>query len=433
MATFSREFLRSLAQPSFQQGLFTAARGIGMRPQMQALQQQQQAEKLAEEQRKRGVTGGLLGLQQAIARGEDPTDALGSLVNLGADAQRIAQFSQLGAEERSANLEQEQIKAFQEQVAKTAESAGLIEQAATARSTTDIDELRAISKDVRAFQIEQLPLDNPQVIKARLKMAGFTPAQITAMGTLSAEEADALLKGRTGKLEAWQDVTGKIIAVNVNDFGLVFDDKTDRYVKASELGLVRKAPNVVQQIVDTSQQVGAEKMAEANVEGFIKLHEKATNARDQIAILDRQTARLEGGMPTGLGASVELNLRRIGEFIGLPYDREVTSAENYIAEASKIVAEQIKDFGSGTGLSDADREYAKIGAGADITQQQEALLNLLKIRRGAMAKTVELYNTVRASTAKRLGENNMTVYMPITMPEKPEAPEEALPEGFVMD
>ena len=433
MATFSREFLRSLAQPSFQQGLFTAARGIGMRPQMQALQQQQQATKLAEEQRKRGVTGGLLGLQQAIARGEDPTDALGSLVNLGADAQRIAQFSQLGAEERSANLEQEQIKAFQEQVAKTAESAGLIEQAATARSTTDIDELRAISKDVRAFQIEQLPLDNPQVIKARLKMAGFTPAQITAMGTLSAEEADALLKGRTGKLEAWQDVTGKIIAVNVNDFGLVFDDKTDRYVKASELGLVRKAPNVVQQIVDTSQQVGAEKMAEANVEGFIKLHEKATNARDQIAILDRQTARLEGGMPTGLGASVELNLRRIGEFIGLPYDREVTSAENYIAEASKIVAEQIKDFGSGTGLSDADREYAKIGAGADITQQQEALLNLLKIRRGAMAKTVELYNTVRASTAKRLGENNMTVYMPITMPEKPEAPEEALPEGFVMD
>lgn len=44
MATFSREFLRSLAQPSFQQGLFTAARGIGMRPQMQALQQQQQEE-----------------------------------------------------------------------------------------------------------------------------------------------------------------------------------------------------------------------------------------------------------------------------------------------------------------------------------------------------------------------------------------------------
>ena len=111
MATFSREFLRSLAQPSFQQGLFTAARGIGMRPQMQALQQQQQATKLAEEQRKRGVTGGLLGLQQAIARGEDPTDALGSLVNLGADPQRIAQFSELGTQERERALEEQRREA----------------------------------------------------------------------------------------------------------------------------------------------------------------------------------------------------------------------------------------------------------------------------------------------------------------------------------
>lgn len=433
MATFSRELLRSLAQPAFQESLFTAARNLGMGPGLMELRRQEEAKRLAEEQRQQGITGGLLDLQQAIARGEDASEATGSLVNLGADAQQIAEFINLGEEQRSANLEQERIEIFQEQVAKTAEKAGLTEQAATARSTNDMDELSAISKDVRAFQIQQLPLDNPQVIKARLQMAGFTPAQITAMGKISAKEADALLKGRTGKLEAWQDATGKVTAVNVNEFGLVFDDKINKYVKASKLGLVRKAPNVVQQIVDTSQQVGAEKMAEANVEGFIKLHEKAMNARDQIAILDRQTARLEGGMPTGLGASLELNLRRIGEFIGLPYDPKVTSAENYIAEASKIVAEQIKDFGAGTGLSDADREYAKIGAGADITQQQEALLNLLKIRRGAMAETVKLYNTVRESTAKLLGEKNMTVYMPITMPEKPEAPEEELPEGFEMD
>jgi hypothetical protein len=55
MATFSREFLRSLAQPSFQQGLFTAARGIGMRPQMQALQQQQQAERGLESQAQKAL------------------------------------------------------------------------------------------------------------------------------------------------------------------------------------------------------------------------------------------------------------------------------------------------------------------------------------------------------------------------------------------
>ena len=44
MAKFSQTFLQGLLQPSYQEGLFTAARGIGMRPQMQALQQQQQEE-----------------------------------------------------------------------------------------------------------------------------------------------------------------------------------------------------------------------------------------------------------------------------------------------------------------------------------------------------------------------------------------------------
>jgi hypothetical protein len=44
MAKFSQAFLQGLLQPSYQEGLFTAARGIGMRPQMQALQQQQQAQ-----------------------------------------------------------------------------------------------------------------------------------------------------------------------------------------------------------------------------------------------------------------------------------------------------------------------------------------------------------------------------------------------------
>jgi len=412
MAKFSQQFLQGLLQPSYQQGLFTAAQQLGARPR-QAAQQRMMADI---------DTNTPQGLQQ-----------LAKFYQSQGDMENAVKFAEAARKLQAQGAAQAQLSAFQEQVAKAAEGAGLTDQAATARATTDMDELRAISKDVREFQIEQLPLDNPQVIKARLKMAGFTPAQITAMGPVSAEEADALLKGRTGKLEAWQDVDGNIKAVNINDFGLVYNEQTNKYVKASELGLVRKAPNVVQQIVDTSQQVGAEKMAEANVEGFIKLHEKATNARDQIAILDRQTARLEGGMPTGLAANVELNLRRFAELIGLPYDPQVTSAENYIAEASKIVAEQIKDFGAGTGLSDADREYAKIGAGADITQQQEALLNLLKIRRRAMAKTVELYNTVRASTAKRLGENNMTVYMPITMPEEPEEAEAVLPEGFELD
>jgi hypothetical protein len=419
MAKFSQAFLQGLLQPSYQEGLFTAARGVGQAPQMRALQQRQQQEKQQLSQINTSSPEGLLQLAQFYRQQGDIPNAV--------------KYEEAARKLQAQAAAQTQLSAFQEQVAVAAEAAGLTDQAATARSTTDMDELRAISKDVREFQIEQLPLDNPQVIKARLKMAGFSPAQITAMGTLSAEEADDLLKGRTGKLEAWQDSEGKIQAVNVNDFGLVYNDQTNSYVKASELGLVRKAPNVVQQIVDTSQQVGAEEMAKANVKEFVEFNEKAQNARDMVELIDRQTSRLEGGMPTGLAANVELNLRRFGELIGLPYDPAVTNAETFISEAGKIVAEQIKDFGSGTGLSDADREYAQLIAAADIKGQQQSLLNLLKIRRKAMVDTLERFNRVRSATAKRLGENNMTSFMPITMPEEPQEAELLLEPGFVLD
>ena len=420
MAKFSQEFLRQMASPmgSIQGGLLSAVGGAATLPQQLRQQQQAQAQK-----------------QQLAQIDPNTPEGLAQLAKFyqsQGDMENAVKYAKAARDLQAQGTAQTQLEVFQEQVAKAAESAGLKDQAATARSTTDMDELRAISEDVREFQIEQLPLDNPQVIKARLKMAGFTPAQITAMGTLSADEADALLKGRTGKLEAWQDVDGNIKPVNVNDFGLVYNEQTNKYVKASELGLVRKAPQV-QEVIDAGQEVGVKAMAEANVTNFVELNTKAQDARNMIELIDRQTGRLEGGMPTGLAANVELNLRRFGELIGLPYDPAVTNAETFVSEAGKIVADQIKDFGSGTGLSDADREYAKLIAAADITTQQEALLALLKIRRRAMVETVQSFNKVRTATARRVGEQNMTSFPSITMPEEPEEAEAVLPEGFELD
>jgi len=420
MAKFSQEFLRQMASPmgSVQGGLLSAVGGAATLPQQLRKQEQIQTQK-----------------QQLSEMDPNTPEGLAQLAKFyqeQGDMENAVKYAKAARDLQAQGAAQAQLGVFQEQVAQAAEAAGLTDQAATARSTTDMDELRAISKDVREFQIEQLPLDNPQVIKARLKMAGFTPAQITAMGDLSAEEADDLLKGRTGKLEAWQDTEGTIQAVNVNDFGLVYNDQTNTYVKASQLGLVRKAPQV-QEVVDKGQEVGAKAMAEANVKSFVEFNTKAQDARDMIELIDRQTARLEGGMPTGLLAETELNLRRFGELIGLPYDPNVTNAQEFVSEAGKIVADQIKDFGSGTGLSDADREYAKLIAAADITTQQEALFNLLKIRRRAMVETVNNFNKVRTATAKRVGEQNMTSFPSITMPEEPEAPEAELPEGFELD
>lgn len=59
MAKFSQAFLQSMLQPSYQEGLFTAARGIGTAPAMRMQQQQQAA-----------LQKGLFGLEQMAESGE---------------------------------------------------------------------------------------------------------------------------------------------------------------------------------------------------------------------------------------------------------------------------------------------------------------------------------------------------------------------------
>lgn len=108
MAKYSAQFLRAMTQPSYQEGLFTAAKELGgLRGRLKE-EERLRAEQIAEEQRKRGVTGGLLGLQQAIARGEDPSEAIGSLVNLGATAEQVGQAQQTGMQRREEFLAEQQ-------------------------------------------------------------------------------------------------------------------------------------------------------------------------------------------------------------------------------------------------------------------------------------------------------------------------------------
>lgn len=403
------------ARPAYLEGLFTAAQQAGMAPQVR---RQREALSQMDPSTVQGL-GGLATYYQDQGDMENATKY--------ATAARSLQ-AQIDA--------QTQLSAFQEQVAVAAESAGFVDQAATARATTDMDELRGISKDIREFQIDQLPLDNPQVIKARLKMAGFTPAQVTAMGTISKEEADDLLKGRTGKLEAWQDAGGNIKAVNINDFGLVYNDQTNRYVKASELGLVRKAPQA-QQIIDNTNREQKQALAKAGVDNFIKMGEKAKSAVRTLDTIDRQLARVEGGIPTGIAANIEVTLRQIGQAIGMPYDPKLVDSQNYMQEVAELVKQEIKAFGSGTSITDADREYTQNMVGGDARVQAEALIKLLNIRRRGMVQTIEDYNAIRKGYSNANSESNLAGFPEYSIPKaKQKEDEEAaavLPEGFELD
>ena len=424
MAKFSQEFLRQMASPmgSVQGGLLSAVGGAATLPQQLRKQEQAQAQK-----------------QQLAQMDPNTPEGLAQLAKFyqsQGDMQNAVKYATAARELQAQGAAQDQLSAFQEKVAVAAESAGLVDQAATARATTDMDELRGISKDIREFQIKKLPLDNPQVIRAQLRMAGFTVPQITAMGTISKEEADALLKGRTGKLEAWQDAEGNIKAVNVNDFGLVYNDQTNTYVKASELGLVRKAPQA-QEIIDNTNKEQKQALARAGVDNFIKMGEKARSAVRTLDTIDRQLARVEGGIPTGIAANLEVTLRQIGQAVGMPYDPKLVDAQNYMQEVAELVKQEIKAFGSGTSITDADREYTQNMVGGDPRVQAEALIKLLNIRRKGMVQTIEDYNVIRKGYSNANLESVLAGFpeygIPKSKQEEDEELELLLEPGFILD
>ena len=93
MARFSQGLLQGLMQPAFGQNLYQVGRAAAAGPSMTRASQRMQEER---EQTQRGVTGGLFGLEQAVAEGRDYQDAIGSLVGLGATTEQLEAAQERG-------------------------------------------------------------------------------------------------------------------------------------------------------------------------------------------------------------------------------------------------------------------------------------------------------------------------------------------------
>ena len=79
---------------------------------------------------------------------------------------------------------------------------------------------------------------------------------------------------------------------------------------------------------------------------------------------------------------------------------DVSATETYFAGIGRQVGELIKQFGAGTGLSDADREFAqKIAGGAPVTSV-EGIRRIMRINDKAARNVISAYNQERAFLGK---------------------------------
>lgn len=155
-----------------------------------------------------------------------------------------------------------------------------------------------------------------------------------------------------------------------------------------------------------------------------KVFASQTAAEDAAQILTSNAdarALLDQGMITGAGAEflVSLNqgLKQIG--VDLGYADAAANAQAYAAVLGNNVGKLIKQFGAGTGLSDADREFAKQIAGGRISLDEKALRRILDINDRAARKAIEIHN-------KKYGGIKTNIPLTVEMPAAP-APAAAAP------
>jgi len=108
----------------------------------------------------------------------------------------------------------------------------------------------------------------------------------------------------------------------------------------------------------------------------------------------------KGELITGAMANLELGAKSILNDAGLSNFTDVARTQEYLAQSVNLVGQIIKQFGAGTGLSDADREFAQQAAAGFITMDQEALKRLVDIAEQVNQYKIDAYNDRISRTFK---------------------------------
>lgn len=184
------------------------------------------------------------------------------------------------------------------------------------------------------------------------------------------------------------------------------DKPSDIMRRATEAGLVPGTPEYQQFIRDAtlkpSTEVNVTNTGETEfAKQFAKkraenLAEKHTAAQDAIASqnsIAEARALLDKGIVSGLAADVRVTFGKALQLAGFNYaDEDIANTEAYVASSAQRTAQIIKAFGAGTGLSDADREYAAKAAAGKIELTEKSLRRILDINERANAYAVRRWN-----------------------------------------
>ena len=446
MAKFSQQFLANLGRPQMAESLFGLGAAIGGVPgQMkqkqkkqefnQLMQQGQQAmaskdpaalssiaqqlaaagyQKEAQQLAQAAATAKEKARLQGVLSGADlqTPEGLGALSQYFKEEGDAAQAVEFASQQRVLGNERDKQNKFVERkvnLSNTALRLGQDDLANRIQGITDPEELRTVATEMRKTEIDRMPTQSPLVRKQMAAAAGLSAEvfEDLSLAKVSDTVFSDLLTGQSGELEFFLK-DGKVTDYRVNKTsGLIWDKDTNKWSEASEIGL-QPAPPQLQKVQNITSGMGDE-LAKVGAKSFAELAENAGKSAAALSTINRSLPTIDN-MFTGAGAEVKLNIARYAEAMGLSGKylvdpASIVDTEAYMANAGQRVAEYIVNLGAGTGLSDADREYAEAVVAGKITASAETLKRLLKeLKQGAQNK-INKYKQTRSRVAKSLGKD----------------------------
>lgn len=163
--------------------------------------------------------------------------------------------------------------------------------------------------------------------------------------------------------------------------------------KNSVTGQIRAVDNGTTVNVDTGK--GTEKrsteIASAQMKDLSAMREAAQNSAVTLDKLTQAELDYANGVKSGIAADVGMVFAKIGQALGMEVDPTVANTESFRAQLVNLVYSDIKNLGSGTGVSNTDLLFAKQGAGADPLTSPEGMLRLLRLAKVAHANKLASY------------------------------------------
>lgn len=384
MARFSQQFLQSLTQPSFGQGLFQVGQAVGQIPTTTRAMQQQRERKETLAGFDPNTVEGLQGLAQYYQSQGDMANA----------AKLATAARDLATQEANAQA----LTNRKAQVRSQAENLGLDSLAAQIENVTDTKELGDLVGTMIDYRLKNMPTQTPAQRKQLARQRGISDKLFNELGLGQAPDQvfnDVLTGQRGGDIEFFLQ-NGKVLPFRTEG-GQVYDRENNTWVSAQQLGLNR-APPQVQRIQNLSSSM-AEKLMGEGVEQISSALEQAEKSASTVQSLDRQLELLEqGDLITGYGADFRRDMVRLANLLNPGKMNEykgLEDSEEYLGLAAKAVADYITNLGSGTGLSDTDLTFSKQVTAADLAQNPEAMRRLLTHMRNASTYNISRYNTLR--------------------------------------